>query len=83
MNILYLCFLIECASLKYCETCKYFKSHFPHRTDYGTCPLFPGINQNKNKRVQEIDYKYCFRKCNCELYFKDSLFLMQNSQGER
>lgn len=74
--ILYL--LLECTSLespKYCVTCKQFKTHFPSSKDYGKCPLFPKI---KVKKVQEIDYKYCFRKCNCELYFRDSLFSLFN-----
>ncbi len=54
---------------QYCFQCKTFKSHFPYTKEYRKCPLFTKIKK------EEIDYKYCFRKCNCELYFRDSLFL--------
>ena len=80
MNLYLLYFLLQCSSLqspKYCVTCKTFKTHFPYRKDYATCPLFPPT-MKKQKQEIEIDYKYCFRKSQCELYFRDSLFLIHN-----
>lgn len=65
----YLIFLLL-QTPKYCGQCKCFKTHFPSTKDYAKCPLFP----IKQKQKQEIDYHYCFRNCNCELYFRDSLF---------
>ena len=67
MNLIILLFLY---SPKYCTNCKLFKTHFPYNKDYSTCPLFP-----KEKKEIVIDYAYCFRKCNCELYFRDLHFL--------
>lgn len=68
---LYLLYFLGLQAPKYCSTCKSFKTHFPSTKDYITCPLFPSTIKK-----QEIDYKYCFRNCNCELYFRDSLFLI-------
>ena len=64
------CLLLLLQTPTYCFQCKTFKTHFPSRKDYGSCPLFPKI-----KKEIVIDYKYCFRNCNCELYFRDYLFL--------
>lgn len=71
MNLYLILYLLGLQTPKYCFQCKTFKYHFPSTKEYRKCPLFTKIK----KEDIEIDYKYCFRNCNCELYFRDSLFL--------
>ena len=68
MNLYLIYFLYLQSTPKYCVNCKYFKTHFPYNKEYRSC-------QKENKKVIVIDYAYCFRKCNCELYFRDLHFL--------